>query len=91
MKKYYYGFVSADFLKHGTDKAWRCDYAEGYTTFNDSVKWVPRSIMIVEEPNEYGRSRIYIPAWFLTKNSIEYKRIRDVEWGENCQTDYVYI
>ena len=83
MKTYLFGTMGkAHFDTCGTAKAFYVDYAGGCTTANDSQVWIPRSICICEEPNEFGNMRIYIPMWFFTKNRIDWRRIRDITFGE---------
>lgn len=83
-KKYVFGWTSKDALDRcGTAKALCLQYAGGYGTANDTSIWIPRSICIVEEANEYGNCRIYIPEWFFRSKGCSYDRIRDIDWGEN--------
>ena len=81
--KYCFGWTSVVALECGTEKAWSYTYSGGYTTANDKIQYCPRSIMIVDEPNEYGNVRVYIPLWFFKKNFIDYRKIREIDWGEN--------
>jgi hypothetical protein len=89
MSKYYFGWTGANCLVNGTDKAWAVAYAGGYTTTNDTIKYIPRSIMICEEPNKYGNVRLFIPVWFFKKNMMDHRRIRDIDWGENGVSELV--
>ena len=91
MKKYYFGWTSKDCIDCGTEKACCFTYAGGYTTANDKVQFVPRSIMRVDEPNEYGNCKVYIPVWFFTKNFLDHRRIREIDWGENGTSELVEL
>lgn len=89
MKKYYFGWTSKDAIDCGTERAWSYTYAGGYSSANDKVQYVPRSIMIVDEPNEYGNVKVYIPVWFFKKNFIDHRKIREIDWGENGVSELV--
>lgn len=89
MKKYYFGWTSKDVIDCGTEKACCFTYAGGYTSINDSFLYIPRSIMFVDEPNEYGNVKIYIPVWFFKKNLTDHRKIREIDWGENGVSELV--
>lgn len=83
MAKYYFGWTSKEAIECGTEKAWLATYSGGYTRANDEDIYIPRSIMRVDEPNEYGNVRVFIPVWFFKKNLIAYYKIREIDWGES--------
>lgn len=85
MKKYYFGWTGRDCWENsGTEKAWLVTLVGGATTVHDRPLYIPRSICICEEPNEYGNMRVFIPVWFFKKNCFKsYPAIREIEWGEN--------
>lgn len=83
-KKYYFGWTSEQCWKCGTEKAWLVTLVGGYTSANDKPFYIPRSICICEEPNEYGNMRVFVPVWFFAKNCFRtYPVIREIDWGES--------
>lgn len=89
MKKYYFGWTSKEAIECGTEKAWCCTYAGGCTSVNDKAQYIPRSIMLVDEPNEYGNVKVYVPVWFFKKNFVDHRKIREIDWGENGVSELV--
>lgn len=89
MKAYYFGWTHKDILAHGTEKAFYVTYAESYSGAGDSYLWIPRSICITEEPNEYGNLKIFIPVWFFKNNHKDFSRIRDISYGESGVDAYI--
>ena len=79
MKKYFEG--SAGDFAGESEKAiclTRCDSAFG---FHDRRMWIPKSICIIGEPNEYGWRKLAIPVWFLRKNGIWDLPFREINGG----------
>ena len=68
---------------NGSEKAWCFTVAGGYGTANDTKLWIPKSIVEIGAPNEYGNANIYIPQWFATKKGIrgQIERIREIDFG----------
>jgi hypothetical protein len=86
MKKYYKGWCTLpieDYVR-ATDKAVCFTVAGGATTANDTNMWVPRAILKVSEPNEYGNADVYLPMWFVAKNGLfkAVERIREIDFDE---------
>lgn len=89
MKKYYFGWANKETFEFGTEKAWCYTYAGGFTNANDKIQYMPRSIMIVEDANEYGNCKVFVPVWFFKKNFIDHRKIREIDWGENGVSELV--
>lgn len=83
--KYYKGWITLpleNYLPAVTEKAIAVTVAGGYTTANDTHAWLPKSKVLIGEPNEYGNAEVLIPAWLLREKRIEAGRIREFDLYE---------
>lgn len=86
MKKYFRGWVSLPIEKYFpavTEKAVALTIAGGYTDANDRIIWLPKSQLIIGEPNEVGNAEILIPYWLVKqKTNFDptdlFKRMREI-------------
>lgn len=86
MKKYYKGWITLPLetsVPAQTEKAIAFTVAGGYSTANDTLMWIPRSIIRLGEPNEHGNADIFVPVWFVAKNGLQKKmeRVREVSFS----------
>lgn len=72
MKKYFRGWTSLPlekFFPAVTEKAIAVTIAGGYTDANDRIIWLPKSQLIIGEPNEVGNAEILIPYWLVKQKT----------------------
>jgi hypothetical protein len=72
MKKYFRGWASLPLEKYFpavTEKAIAVTIAGGYTDANDRIIWLPKSQLIIGEPNEVGNAEILIPYWLVKQKT----------------------
>lgn len=83
MKKYYRGWTTLSELPNGTEKAIPLEIAMP-SPLDHRIVWIPRSQIIIGEPNQYGNAEVLIPLWLLYSNGIclykhPAKLFRDIE------------
>ena len=86
MKKYFRGWTSLPLEKYFpavTEKAVAVTIAGGYTDANDRIIWLPKSQLIIGEPNEIGNAEILIPYWLVKQKtnfdpSDLFERMREI-------------
>ena len=72
MKKYYRGWTTVKELPKGTEKAIPLTLAKA-NPLENVIIWIPKSQIIIGEPNQYGNAEILIPLWVLYSNGIRFR------------------
>ncbi len=86
MKKFFRGYTTLPLEKSFpavTEKAVAVTIAGGVTTARDRVEWLPKSQLIIGEPNEAGNAEILIPYWLVkSKTNFDptdlFRRMREI-------------
>ena len=79
MKRYIKGRIHTITLGHGTEKAFYVDVDDGrWGAERNTHLWIPRSVCIIDAPNENGWSEISIPLWVFSRARIDVNRVGDI-------------
>ena len=80
MKRYVRGRIHQDAIARGTEKAFWVEVDDGRWAagkHNKSV-WIPRSVCVFEDPNEFGWQEVLVPEWVFRNARVDYHRVLDL-------------
>ena len=70
-----------------TEKAVAITIYDGFAGRHDEHKWLPKSQIMIGEPNECGWKEVLIPAWLINKNHIKINMVNEFNFENGA--DYI--